>query len=188
MFCLFRSFFIPLFLAIPLVLKSCSWHKGRSFQPPHKVWWEGSTALRGQCARCSACKQEGYLMRLYSARNLDDKKHVFNYRLSRARRSVEWTFGIMCTKWRIVLKYIETDERNATSIGKAICNRHNFVLEPEGKSKFVLYQRSIASHLLPRLSGQEFWIILTVWDLCHGKMIVLCRKTFCNATIQYKCN
>jgi hypothetical protein len=39
-----------------------------------------------------------YLMRPYSTRNLDDKKRVFNYRLSRARRSVECAFGIICMK------------------------------------------------------------------------------------------
>lgn len=55
-----------------------------------------------------------YLMRPYSARNLD-KKRVFNYRLSMAGRSVECAFGIMRTKCRILLKCIETDEHNATS-------------------------------------------------------------------------
>jgi hypothetical protein len=44
-----------------------------------------------------------YLMRPYSARNLD-KRCVCNYWLSRAQRSVECAFGIMCTKWQILLK------------------------------------------------------------------------------------
>jgi hypothetical protein len=51
-----------------------------------------------------------------------------DYRLSRARRSVECAFRIMCTKWLILLKYIETDEHNATSI----------VLEHEGPDSSYL--------------------------------------------------
>jgi hypothetical protein len=38
----------------------------------------------------------------------------------------------MCTKWRIFLKCIATDEHNATSVVKDTCILHNFVLEHEG--------------------------------------------------------
>ena len=49
-----------------------------------------------------------YLMTLYPGRNLDDRKHVFSYRLSRAWRSVEFAFDIICAKWRILLKTMDT--------------------------------------------------------------------------------
>jgi len=39
---------------------------------------------------------------------------VFSYLLSRAQRSLDCAFGIMCTKWKILLKHLETDEFNAT--------------------------------------------------------------------------
>jgi hypothetical protein len=38
----------------------------------------------------------------------------------------------MGTKWRILLKYYEIDKKNATSIVKALCDLHNFILKHEG--------------------------------------------------------
>jgi hypothetical protein len=66
--------------------------------------------------------EEGYpplphLKRPCSARNFD-KRRVFNYQLSRVRRTVGCAFGMMCTKWRILLKCMETVEHNATSTVK----------------------------------------------------------------------
>ncbi|PNF36798.1 hypothetical protein B7P43_G09637, partial [Cryptotermes secundus] len=72
-----------------------------------------------------------YLMRPYPKRILDNRKRIYNYRLSRARRSVECAFDIMCSKWRVLLKAIETDVSNASNIVKAICVLHNFILTHE---------------------------------------------------------
>lgn len=51
-----------------------------------------------------ACPLKVYLMRPYSGRNLDQQQEVYNYRLSRARRIVECSFGILTAKWRILKK------------------------------------------------------------------------------------
>lgn len=72
-----------------------------------------------------------YLMRPFGQRNIDDRKRIFNYRLSRARRTVDCCFGIMASKWRILHKAIETDVNTALTIVKAICILHNFVLTHE---------------------------------------------------------
>nr|CAI5852404.1 unnamed protein product [Callosobruchus analis] len=56
----------------------------------------------------------------------------FNQRLSRARKTIECTFGIMVAKWRLLSKPIETHEKTADDMIKAICILHNTILDREG--------------------------------------------------------
>ena len=42
-----------------------------------------------------------WLVKPYSGRNLSEKEAIFNYRLSRCRRTIENTFGIYVAKWQI---------------------------------------------------------------------------------------
>nr|CAH7764283.1 unnamed protein product [Callosobruchus chinensis] len=60
-------------------------------------------------------------MRPYPRNNVTPEKAAFNYRLSRARRCVECAFGILCAKWTILTKNIETNTENARDIIKASC-------------------------------------------------------------------
>lgn len=72
------------------------------------------------------------LMRPYGGRSLTDKKRIFNYRLSRARRYVECTFGILANKWRIFHRPIDVREEFAIAIVQACCVLHNFVRDRDG--------------------------------------------------------
>ncbi|XP_022160256.1 putative nuclease HARBI1, partial [Myzus persicae] len=52
-----------------------------------------------------------YLMRPYPCTtNLDPEKEIFNYRLSRARRMIECTFGILVSKWRCLKTELQVNE------------------------------------------------------------------------------
>jgi len=66
-------------------------------------------------------------MRPYAGKNLRLKKRVFNYRLSRARRFIECTFGIMSNKWRIFHRPLNVSKPFAENIIKACVLLHNFV-------------------------------------------------------------
>lgn len=72
-----------------------------------------------------------YLMRPYPQRGLDNSKEIFNKRLSRARKCVECAFGILCAKWRILHKPIETNVNNARLIIKTTCLLHNIVMSKD---------------------------------------------------------
>lgn len=52
---------------------------------------------------------------------------MFNYRLSRARRFIECTFGIFSNKWRIFHRPLNVSEEFAEDIIKACVILHNFV-------------------------------------------------------------
>jgi len=71
------------------------------------------------------------LMRPFPRRYLDNEKRVFNYRLSRARRQVECTFGVVSSMWRIMRKTMEVAPSFATDIVKAVCVLHNFIQDKE---------------------------------------------------------
>lgn len=71
------------------------------------------------------------IMRPFPRKQLDDHKSYYNYRLSRARMTVECAFGIASSKFRILLKAIETKVENADHIVKAICILHNVIIDKE---------------------------------------------------------
>lgn len=73
-----------------------------------------------------------HLLRPYSGNNLPVKKRVFNYRLIRARRYVECTFGILSNKWRIFHRAIDVNVNFAVDIVKCCCVLHNFVHDRDG--------------------------------------------------------
>lgn len=62
-----------------------------------------------------------YLMKPYPAQDLDHDRRVFNYRLSRARMTVECTFGILSSRW------INLTPKHVDSLVVAACILHNFL-------------------------------------------------------------
>lgn len=73
-----------------------------------------------------------HMLRPYSGKHLDFGKRIFNYRLSRARRCIECSFGILTNKWRILHRPLNVSIEFAEHIVKACCILHNFVRKRDG--------------------------------------------------------
>lgn len=73
-----------------------------------------------------------YIMRPYPGQELDDSKRLFNYRLSRARRVSENGFGILCQKFRLYNRRIQSLPDNVDNIILASCVLYNFIRKYEG--------------------------------------------------------
>ncbi|XP_008180145.1 uncharacterized protein LOC103311933 [Acyrthosiphon pisum] len=67
------------------------------------------------------------LMKPFSRRNLTKEQAIFNYRLSRARRIVENAFGILSSRFQILLKEINLCPEKATLIVLTCTHLHNYL-------------------------------------------------------------
>ena len=75
-----------------------------------------------------------WLMKPYPGRNLRECQRVFNYRLSRARRCIENTFGTLAAKWRVFRKPIRGNvELFKKIVGATVC-LHNYMRLTENTS------------------------------------------------------
>ncbi|XP_017492050.1 PREDICTED: putative nuclease HARBI1 [Rhagoletis zephyria] len=80
------------------------------------------------------------IMRPYPERNLDNRKRIFNYRLSRARKNIECTFGMMTQTFQIFMSPIRC-KKYSTIISIVHCATvlHNYIRQKDG----VLYSRQL---------------------------------------------
>ena len=68
-----------------------------------------------------------WMMKPYGGNGIPENSRVFNYRLSRARRTIENAFGILSAKWRIFRRPIRASPDTVESIIKATVCLHNFL-------------------------------------------------------------
>ena len=61
------------------------------------------------------------LMKLFPQNKLNIERKVYNYRLSRARRIVENSFGILVARWRILARTMFITPSKAIKVVKAPC-------------------------------------------------------------------
>ncbi|XP_069813762.1 uncharacterized protein [Dendropsophus ebraccatus] len=102
------------------------------------------------------------LLRPYPRRELDTRKRIFNFRLSRARRVVECTFGIMTSQWRVLTTTIKLDVQTVDNIIKACCVLHNFT------------RRNILDEIV---EGQQACLDPAVnWQLDHPSNLVVSTR------------
>jgi len=67
------------------------------------------------------------IMKPYSENCASHDEHIFNYRLSRARRVVENAFGILAARFRVFLQPLNIDIKNLDAVVMASCVLHNFL-------------------------------------------------------------
>lgn len=67
-----------------------------------------------------------YIMRPFPSTNLETRERLFNYRLSRARQTIEYAFGILVARWRVLKTTINAKAENVDNIVKATVVLHNF--------------------------------------------------------------
>ena len=69
-----------------------------------------------------------HMMKPFPTQNLPIDEGVFNYRLSRARRVIENTFGIAATRFRVFHRPIISNVENVKVLTKAVIALHNFLM------------------------------------------------------------
>ena len=68
-----------------------------------------------------------WMMKPFSQRQMTDQQRIFNYRLSRARRVVENSFGILAHRWRCLLTTMQQDPIRVKVIVMAAMCLHNLM-------------------------------------------------------------
>lgn len=100
---------------------------------------------------------KGYLMRPYpTGNNVDTEKENFNYRLSRARRSVECAFGILVSKWRCLKTELQVDPCHVDTLVKTVCLLHNIVIDKDGINESVSLNVDTTEHSFDSTSLRRF--------------------------------
>ncbi|XP_022818170.1 protein ALP1-like [Spodoptera litura] len=107
-------------------------HNGEIILPPPKPLPHTTEPLPYMIIGDAAFGISNKILRPYARSNLTHKKKIFNYRLSRARRYIESTFGIMSNKFKIFHRPMNTSLPNTIAIIKACCLLHNYIRERDG--------------------------------------------------------
>lgn len=95
--------------------------------PPAKNLPKSQIPLQHFMVADQAFPLHSRIMRPYAGQFLGDRKNIFNYRLSRARRTIENTFGILVQRWRILKSPLMTNVEMCDKIVKATVVLHNFL-------------------------------------------------------------
>lgn len=82
-----------------------------------------------------------HIKKPFSHRHLSHDELIYNYRISRVRRIVENVFGILSSRFRVLLTQINFNPRNTKKIVKRCCILHNILTRRN--SSHYLYAGSV---------------------------------------------
>jgi len=83
------------------------------------------------------------IMKPYSHTTMKEEEIIFNYRLSRARRIVENVFGILTSRFRILLRTINLSPEKVTTIVLTCCYLHNYLRQMRDTQMHIVTEASI---------------------------------------------
>ena len=91
-----------------------------------------------------------WLLKPFSKRGLTREERIFNYRLSRARRVVENTFGILVQRFRCLRTTLQQRPETVARIAKACVCLHNLMrIRYPRHSNFLLDDEDVEHNLVP---------------------------------------
>lgn len=77
------------------------------------------------------------ILKPFSSRNQDIDERIYNYRLSRARRVIENSFGILSARFRVLRTNIEINAKKTIFVVAAACALHNFILTRNSRELYA---------------------------------------------------
>lgn len=173
---------VVLLQIILLVCQGIEWLKGSDMTLPYVFVADDAFPLRR------------HIMKPFSHSNYSRREGIFSYSLSRARRTVENSFGILANRFRVFLLPVDLPPSNIETIVLACTSLHNFLRRdhvshytPEGcwrsvnrtlflanGDKLLNYQdyRGWAGMTWPMLgmSVNIIWSTSMVKAQCHGRI------------------
>jgi len=93
---------------------------------------------------------------------IEEKESLIIYRLSRARRVIESTFGILVARWKIYRKPIVASLTLSERIVQATCCLHNFIINCEGNDRYystLAVNHEVASEGLQDITNSRYYEI-----------------------------
>jgi hypothetical protein len=123
---------------------------------PIDTWWKKKIRFHIILREIEAFPLTRYLLRPYPKRTLDNVKRIFNYRLSRGRKTIVCAFGMASEKFQVLNGPILCrNPETVNDIIKAVCVLHSYVRKHEGveytPAEIQMSQRPRSDVCIPRI-------------------------------------
>lgn len=108
-----------------------------------------------------------HLLHPFPGHNISRKKRIYNYRLSRARLTVENSFGILSSQWRMYRRVVELDPDKVEHCVKDTCVLHNFLCMSSMRPRAATQQLAVQVpvHRNPSSETREALRVRDVYSL-----------------------
>ena len=126
-----------------------------------------------------------WLLKPFPYRQMSYEQRIFNYRLCRARRIVENSFGILGNRWRVLTRHMEITPKRAELVVMASCTLHNML---------TISHPHVNRHLVDTEDPQTHDVTLGAWrdgplmenmQALHGNNSTQAGKAYRNYLAKY---